>query len=109
MAAVFFKMNSLSGARNRFMTVHRYWPECFHAQHYLDIHETYGKVRVPQAYAGPFRGDPEDITLPPAQTHKKPGRPKKKRYKYGRQTKKTIMERFPDLVAPHFEVLLEDM
>ena len=53
-------------------------------------------------YVGPFRGEDSDRTLLPIQTHKKPGRPRIKRYRHKKQTKKTIMEKFPDVVAPEY-------
>ena len=102
MAAVFHFQKSFVTSRSRNQLLLRFWPKCFHAAYYRDILKRFEGVRIPGVYAGPFRGEDSDRTLPPIQTHKKPGRPRIKRYRHKKQTKKTIMEKFPDVVAPEY-------
>jgi len=107
MCAVFAYQSAFEGSRAIRNTLTQFWPKCFHAQYYLELHTQYGRVRVPEAYGGAFEGDETDKLLPPVQTHKPPGRPKKKRYRYKKQTPHTVAQVLPDVLAPEYETMIQ--
>ena len=95
MIIVFHYKGMLGGSERRTkQTIQKWWPKFFKSEYYLHMYQ--GKsVRVPKTYTGPFTGPDGDRCEPPKQTHAKPGRPKKERYRWRKQTKKTIQERMP--------------
>ena len=107
MVIVFHYKKMLGGtARRTKQTIEKWWPKWFKSEYYVRMYA--GKsIRVPKTYTGPFTGPPGDICDPPSQKHRRPGRPKKARYRWSKQTKKTVQERMPTVYHQHYAACLE--
>ena len=106
MIPIFWKKRMLATARSARATINRFWPKWALAANYNHI---YGDkyVRRPQLYNGPFVGPEEDKLLPPEQTSKKRGRPKRKRYRWRPKTVKRVRDWHPDVTHPMYAEILE--
>ena len=98
----------MSTRRKTAEAIRKYWPKWAHADNYLNMY-TGKKIRRPNLYTGPFKGPDEDRMLVPLQNHKKMGRPKKKRFKKGKQTVQTVQERMPAVHNPEYAEALRFM
>ena len=95
MIIVFHHKGMLGGtARQTRQTIEKWWPKCFKSEYYVHMYKD-KCVRCPKTYPGPFTGPDADRCEPPKQTHAKRGRPKKQRYRWSKQTKKTVKDRMP--------------
>ncbi len=102
---VFWKEGMLSSPRKVGETINRYWPKWARVDTYL---QTYANrsIAKPELHAGTFRGPETDRLLPPAQPHKRRGRPKKKRYRFRKKTKKSVEEAMPTVHDAYYADVL---
>ena len=109
MAAVFVRCGMLGGSRRSTMrTVHRYWPKWALSEQYVQMYQD-KSIRRPMIYAGPFQGPDEEILLPPLQPQVRPGRPKRKRYRYKPKTVRSIISNMPHVRNPEYANALQHM
>lgn len=108
MVPVFFARSMMNTPRKVRATILKYWPTWALAEEYLKIYET-RTIRIPAIYPGPFIGPEEDRLQPPIQKRRKPGRPKKERIRYTRQTVRTVAECMPQVYNAEYASVLEYM
>ena len=99
---MFVKQNMLGpNLRRARQTLDQYWPKCFHAAKVKALYADRG-VRLPQIYLGKFKGPDDERILPPVQRPARPGRPKKKRYRYKPKTVGDVEQRRPRVFNPEY-------
>ena len=106
MVCVFWKLGMLRGKRKVAQCVNKFWPKWSIANVLLQAYISKSVAR-PQIYGGKFVGNHDDRIKPPKQSAKKRGRPKKKRYKYRKQTVKSIKQRMPTVYNAQYASVLD--
>ena len=106
MVPIFWKFNMMNGARGVAQCVNNFWPKWAKAVTLLQAYQSKSVAR-PKIYAGKFVGDAADRIAPPKQGVKKRGRPKKKRYRYKKQTVQSIIDKLPTVYNERYGAVLQ--
>lgn len=87
-------------------TVAKWWPKWCKSKYYVQMYKD-KSIRIPKTYAGPFTGEDDDKCEPPTQAHRRPGRPKKARYKGPKKTVKSVKQQMPIVYHSEYASVLE--